>query len=135
MKKIILPVFMIIALLGAASCSEKSADPIMVMSGEKLDSIAANAKEKDNYLIIDVREDYEYKESHLENSINISVNELEKRINEISSFKEKNIVVLCRSGRRSRMAAQILVNNGFKKVFDAPGVTKYKYKNIVKPKK
>lgn len=134
MKKIILPIFMIMAILGSASCSEKNYYAITVMSGEKLDSIAANAKEKDNYLIIDVREDYEYKESHLENSINISVNELEKRINEISSFKEKNIVVLCRSGRRSRMAAQILVNNGFKKVFDAPGVTKYKYKNIVKTK-
>ena len=61
-------------------------------------------------------------------AINISVQEIESRISEISDWKEKNVIVICRSGKRSRAAAEILVKHGFKKIFDADGVSKYNYK-------
>ncbi|UTY29361.1 rhodanese-like domain-containing protein [Treponema putidum] len=110
------------------SCSAKSTENITRMDGSSLEAILNDETERENYLIIDVREDYEYKEGHVPRSINISVQEIENRISEISGWKEKNVIVICRSGRRSRTAAEILVKNGFKKIFDADGVSKYNYK-------
>ncbi|AIN93115.1 rhodanese-like domain-containing protein [Treponema putidum] len=123
-------IFLILLFMGifSLSCSAKSTENITRMDGSSLEAILNDETERENYLIIDVREDYEYKEGHVPRSINISVQEIENRISEISGWKEKNVIVICRSGRRSRTAAEILVKNGFKKIFDADGVSKYNYK-------
>ena len=112
----------------SVSCNAKSTENIIRMDGSRLEAILNDETERGKYLIIDVREDYEYKAGHVPYSINISVQEIESRISEISDWKEKNVVVICRSGRRSRIAAETLVRLGFKKVFDADGVIKYNYK-------
>ena len=112
----------------SASCNTKSTENIIRMDGSRLEAILNDETEREKYLVIDVREDYEYKAGHVPYAINISVQEIESRISEISDWKEKNVIVICRSGRRSRTAAEILVKNGFKKIFDADGVSKYNYK-------
>ena len=128
MKKKIVFLLMVTMIFISASCDKKASDSIIRMSGSELESILADKVEIKNYLIIDVREDDEYRAGHVPYAINISFQELEKRISEISDWKEKNVVVICRSGRRSRIAAETLVRLGFKKVFDADGVIKYNYK-------
>lgn len=128
MKKIGICLLFLITGIFSASCNTKSAENIIRMSGSQLEAIIKDEKELKNYLIIDVREDHEYKAGHVPHSINISVQEIESRISEISDWKEKNVIVLCRSGRRSRSAAEILLKHGFKKIFDADGVSKYNYK-------
>lgn len=130
MKKIGIFLIFLITGIFSASCNTKSAENITRMSGSQLEAIIKDAKEVKNYLIIDVREDYEYKAGHVPNAINISVQEIESRISEIADWKEKNVVVVCRSGRRSRSAAEILAKHGFKKIFDADGVSKYNYKLV-----
>jgi rhodanese-related sulfurtransferase len=50
----------------------------------------------------------------IEGVINIPVQVLSKRLNELEQYKDKNIAVICRSGNRSVMATKILKANGFK---------------------
>lgn len=52
----------------------------------------------------------------IKNAINIPVQELEKRRNELDKFKNKNIVVYCSHAHRSAMASYQLAQNGFSKV-------------------
>lgn len=128
MKKTCIFLIFLLMVIFSASCNTKSTENITRMDGSRLEAILNDETERGKYLIIDVREDYEYKAGHVPYSINISVQEIESRISEISDWKEKNVVVICRSGRRSRTAAEILVKYGFKKIFDADGVSKYNYK-------
>lgn len=102
------------------------------MSGKTLDKIMSDKKEKENYFVIDVREPNEYAAGHVRYAINISVNEIEKRINEISDLKDKNVVVICQTGNRSGHAAKILKMNGFTSVFNAKGMRQYKYTAVTK---
>lgn len=72
-------------------------------------------------LIIDVRTREEYVQGHIPGAINIPLHELEVRISELEVYKNKTILVYCRSGRRSAVASEILVRNGFTKVYNMLG--------------
>lgn len=100
---------------------------IVSLSGENLEKIMSDKNEREKYHIIDVREANEYSEGHVRYAINISVREIENRTKEISDWKDKNVVVLCRSGKRSRQAAEILKKQGFTRLFNADGVASYNY--------
>lgn len=105
----------------------ESAPKIHQMTGNILNDIMQDLKEKEMHLVIDVREPDEYNAGHLYHAINISVRDIEKRIGEIDDFKHKSVIVICRSGNRSMKAAQILVRNGFTKVYNAEGMSTYHY--------
>ncbi|AKB17793.1 rhodanese-like domain-containing protein [Methanosarcina sp. WWM596] len=66
-------------------------------------------------LILDVREKNELsgKLGHLENSINIPVGSLESRISELNDSRNREIIVVCRSGMRAERTTEILARNGF----------------------
>lgn len=74
-----------------------------------------------NLVILDVRTQNEYNEGHLENSVLIPVTELESRIDELSSYKDTEIIVYCRTGSRSATASEILDFNNFTRVFNLLG--------------
>ncbi|MCS6856434.1 MAG: rhodanese-like domain-containing protein [Sandaracinaceae bacterium] len=63
-------------------------------------------------VLLDVRTPAEYAEGHLPGAINIPVQELEARTNELP--KGSRIVVYCRSGARSARAKSLLEAKGFK---------------------
>jgi thioredoxin len=71
-----------------------------------------------NPLILDVRTPREYYDGHIEGSKLIPLSQLEDRLSEIAEYKDKDIIVYCRSGNRSVVAAEILIKNGFKKVYN-----------------
>jgi hydroxyacylglutathione hydrolase len=99
---------------------------IKTMTGEKL--VDQNSdKKKDEVIIIDVRSPEEYKAGHIPNAININVDKLESRLNEIEDYKNKPIITYCNSGKKSGKAAEILVNNGFQDVTNAQGVKEFEY--------
>jgi len=72
----------------------------------------------DKPLVLDVRTPREYKIGHLENSILIPVQELQKRINELDVYKNNAILIYCASGNRSTVASKILIDSGFNKIFN-----------------
>ena len=80
-------------------------------------------------LILDVREEAEYAFGHIEGAKSIPMGELESRLDELDQTQE--IYVICRTGKRSDMAAQLLVKNGFTKVYNVlPGMTEWNGKII-----
>jgi len=66
-------------------------------------------------LLLDVRtpEEYESETGHLDNSLLIPVQELDRRMTELEPYRGKTIVAYCRSGRRSAQAAEMLREKGF----------------------
>ena len=69
-----------------------------------------------NLVILDVRTPEELKGplGKIDNVINIPIQNLEQRINELKSYKEKEIIVICRTQNRSAVAVNILQSNGYK---------------------
>jgi rhodanese-related sulfurtransferase len=80
-----------------------------------------------NTVLLDVRtkEEFEGKADPnfgvLKNSINIPVQELEKRLSEISKLQKKEIIVYCSHNHRSPQAGYILTQHGFHKVINMTG--------------
>lgn len=73
-------------------------------------------------LILDVREEAEFAFGHIEGAKSIPMDELSARMDELN--KEQEIYVICRTGKRSDLAAQKLASNGFTKVYNVlPGMT------------
>jgi len=73
----------------------------------------------DSITILDVRQHGEYEEEHLPGAKLIPLPELNDRVGELDVNKE--IMVYCAVGGRSRVAAQMLVEKGFKNVFNLSG--------------
>jgi len=74
-----------------------------------------------NVVVLDVRTYEEYKnDGHIKGAILIPLNQLKDKIDELKQYKDKKIIVYCRSGNRSVMASRILSNLGFK-VFNMDG--------------
>lgn len=90
-------------------------------------TISLDEIESSDGLILDVREAAEYAFGHIEGAKSIPMGELESRLEEFD--KDEEIYVICRTGNRSDLAAQLLANNGFKKVYNVlPGMNEWKGK-------
>jgi len=72
------------------------------------------------HLLIDVRTPKEFASGHIQNAINIPVETLQTRLDEVPG--DAPVVVYCRSGNRSASAAQILVENGYQQIYDLGGI-------------
>lgn len=72
-----------------------------------------------DYQLIDVREPHEFAEGYIKGAVNIPQGQLESRIGELS--QDKPVIVYCRSGRRSAVAAELLTKHGFSEVYNLKG--------------
>ena len=75
-------------------------------------------------LLLDVREADEYAEVHALHATLIPLGQLNSRMSEIASYKDKPIVVICRSGSRSVKAVVLLQKAGYSKVSNVAGGTR-----------
>lgn len=73
------------------------------------------------HLLIDVRTPQEFADGHIPGAINIPVESLAGRLNEVTDAQP--VVVYCRSGNRSAQAAQILAQAGYSTVYDLGGIS------------
>jgi rhodanese-related sulfurtransferase len=76
---------------------------------------------REDALVVDVREPNEFAAGHLPNARHIPLNAMEKRIGELDKHKAKPVIVVCHSGSRSGSACNALRKNGFEKVFNLAG--------------
>jgi len=76
-------------------------------------------KIKPGDLLIDVRTKQEYLDGKIANAINIPVDEIRNRLNEIP--KEQNIFIYCEAGLRGYLAQRILTQNGYGHVLNLSG--------------
>jgi rhodanese-related sulfurtransferase len=72
------------------------------------------------HLLLDVRTPEEFAGGHIPGAVNISVEQLAQRLNEVP--QDKPVVLYCRSGNRSNQAAQILDRAGYPQIYDLGGI-------------
>ena len=72
-------------------------------------------------LILDVREGEEYAAGHLPRARHIPLSQLSKRVDEIGKFKDKPVIVTCKTGARAGAATRVLKQAGFNSVFELRG--------------
>ena len=70
----------------------------------------------DETLVLDVRSENEFIDGHIVNSINIPLAYLNKRLDELGDNKERQVVVVCKSGARAKGACSTLKKEGFTNV-------------------
>jgi len=84
-----------------------------------------------NALVLDVREEGEYKLGNILNSKLIPLGKLNERIGELEKYKEQHIVVVCRTGNRSAAACAALGKHGFAQPYNlAGGVVAWQKANL-----
>jgi adenylyltransferase/sulfurtransferase len=99
--------------LCGASCNKPSNSDALTITVEEVHTIL---ERKDDVLLLDVRtpQEYDGELGHLPDALLIPVQELEARCDELQPYKNKEMVVYCRSGNRSARAAEFLTKKGFK---------------------
>ena len=111
MKKFFL-IFMCLSFL--VGCSKQDDNDMIVTYLE--------AKEKiinEKAILIDVRTEDEYNESHIDGAVLFTLNTIdENTVTDVISSKEDVVIVYCRSGNRSAQALEKLNSLGYKNVYD-----------------
>lgn len=74
----------------------------------------------DDFLLLDVRENFEYMVSNLDGK-HIPLGQLETRLKELEEYKNKEVIVMCRSGGRSSQVASLLRREGFDNAVNLKG--------------
>ena len=92
----------------AMGCAQQNQSNSITM--EQFKEKLKNDKE---LIVLDVRTPEEVAAGKIENSINIPVQVLEQRINELKPHKSKEILVICRTQNRSAVAVDILKQQGY----------------------
>lgn len=73
-----------------------------------------------DHVLIDVRTPGEFADGYIEGAINLNVETLESNLDQIP--RDKPVVLYCRSGNRSAVAADILESAGFTEIYDLGGI-------------
>lgn len=76
---------------------------------------------RENALVVDVREEADFAAGHITDARHIPLDQLEGRVDELRKFKDKPVLVNCQAGMRSTKACNILKQHGFTKVFHLKG--------------
>lgn len=76
---------------------------------------------REDAVVVDVREDNEFKQGHILGAIHVPLGFLDKRIDDLEKYKDRPVIVSCRSGQRSARAASVLKKNGFETVYNLDG--------------
>lgn len=87
-----------------------------------------DAQEK--YVLLDVRAQTEFNESHIEGAIVIPHTDMANRAEEELTDKEATILVYCRSGQRSKLAAQTLADLGYTNIYEFGGILDWPYDTV-----
>jgi len=81
--------------------------------------LARKLRAKPTCLVLDVRDPHELEGElgALPGAVNIPLKQLEQRVGELSTQDRRDIVVVCRTGKRAEVAAQMLQKFGFERLF------------------
>jgi rhodanese-related sulfurtransferase len=72
-------------------------------------------------VVVDVRDAAEYSSGHIPNAKHVPAAELASRLKELEKYKNRPVVLFCRTGNRSANACAILQKHGFNEVFSLRG--------------
>ena len=127
MKRYVALILSIFSLVAISSCDgEPTTNPISYeqITGEQAKALMDTEQD---YVIIDARTQFEYDEGHIPGAILIPEYEIAERAERELPNKDQLILVYCRSGRRSKIAAQALVDLGYTNVKEFGGIIDWQY--------
>ena len=125
MKKLILILLAVMCLTACGQAKENDQGAVyMNITAEEAKEIMDS---QEGYIILDVRTQEEYDEGHIPGAILIPNTQIEERAEEVLTDKDQLILVYCRSGRRSKMAAEILVELGYTNIREFGGIIDWPY--------
>ena len=130
MKKLI---FLLLAVMMLTACGqdiENDQGAVYVnITAEEAKQIMDN---EEGYIILDVREQDEYDAGHIPEAILIPYTQIEEKAEEVLTDKDQLILVYCRSGRRSKIAAEALAELGYSNIKEFGGIIDWPYE-VEKP--
>lgn len=88
---------------------------------------AKNKIEKGNVTIVDVRTKEEYDLSHIPEAILLPLDSINYEFSDERLDKEAVLLIYCRSGKRSKQAAEKLIELGYRNVYDFGGIMDWPY--------
>ena len=125
MKKlcwILLPI-MLLAACGQTTENDQEAVYVNITAEEAKEIMDTQT----NYIILDVRTQEEYDAGHIPGAVLIPNTEIEARAEKELPDKDQLILVYCRSGNRSKQAAEILVKLGYTNIKEFGGINDWPY--------
>ena len=108
---------------GCVGCSDGSSASYDQISGAEAKALMDS---ESGYIIIDARTQSEYDEGHIPGAVLIPEYEIADRAEKELPDKDQLILVYCRSGRRSKIAAEELVKLGYTNVKEFGGIIDWK---------
>ena len=125
MKKL---VFLLLAVMLLTACGQaKENDKGAVYVNITAEEAKQIMDSEDGYIILDTRTREEYDEGHIPGAIVISHEEITEKAEEVLTDKDQLILVYCRSGRRSKIAAEALVELGYTNIKEFGGIIDWPY--------
>ena len=125
MKKL---VFLLLAVMMLTACGQdKENDQGAVFVNITAEEAKQIMDSQEGYIILDVRTQEEYDEGHIPGAIQISHEEIEARAEQVLTDKDQLILVYCRSGRRSKIAAEALAELGYTNIREFGGIIDWPY--------
>ena len=125
MKKL---VFLLLAVMMLTACGQ---DKENNQGAAYMNITAEEAKQimdtEESYIILDVRTQEEYDQGHIPGATQISHEEIAEKAEGVLTDKNQLILVYCRSGRRSKMAAEALVELGYTNIKEFGGIIDWPY--------
>ena len=125
MKRIVLLLLAVMLLTACGQDKEKDQGAVYVnITAEEAKRIMDS---EEGYIILDVRTQEEYDEGHIPGAIVISHEEIAEKAEDVLTDKDQLILVYCRSGRRSEIAAEALVELGYTNIKEFGGIIDWPY--------
>ena len=125
MKKLI---FLFLAVMLLTACGQdKENDQGAVYVNITAEEAKQIIDTEEDYIILDVRTQEEYDQGHIPDAILIPDTEVEAKAEEVLTDKDQLILVYCRSGRRSKLASEILVELGYTNIKEFGGIIDWPY--------
>ena len=125
MKKLLFLLLAVMLLTACAHTKENDREAVYVnITAEEAKAIMDN---EEGYVILDVRTQEEYDQGHIPGAIVISHEEIAEKAEEVLTDKDQLILVYCRSGRRSKIAAEALVELGYTNIREFGGINDWPY--------
>ena len=121
MKKLIL---LLLAVMLLTACGQNKEAAYVNITAEEAKQIMDT---EEGYIILDTRTQEEYDEGHIPGAIQISHDEIEEKAEGMLPDKDQLILVYCRSGRRSKLAAETLVELGYTNIKEFGGIIDWPY--------
>lgn len=129
MKKWSLLILGLLLLLTACSSPTKNNQEMVFLNITAEEARKLMDSEKDR-IILDVRSREEYDQGHIPGAILIPDTEIEAKAADLLPDKDQLILVYCRSGRRSKLAAQSLADLGYTNIREFGGILDWPYEVV-----